>query len=61
MKHTISCSLLATVYLSRDEMEMDDQSFFSGDMPIRLPCPSFGGRLYLVRDTAAEKEADIAI
>ena len=42
-------------------MEMDDQSFFAGDMPIRLLCPSFGGRLYLVRDTAAEKEADIAI
>ena len=41
MKCTISWSLLATVYCSRDEIEMDDQSFFAGDMPIRLLCPSF--------------------
>ena len=32
MKCTMSWSLLATVYWARDEMEMDDQSFFAGDM-----------------------------
>ena len=37
MKCTISWSLLATVYWSRDEMEMDGQSLFTGDML----CPSF--------------------
>ena len=42
MKCTISLSLLATVYWSRDEMEMDDHEiFFAGDMPICLLCPSF--------------------
>ena len=41
MKYTISWSLLATVYWSRDEIEMDDQSLFAGDIPIRLLCPSF--------------------
>ena len=41
MKCTIPWSLLATVYWLRDEMEMDDQSFFVGDMPIRLLYPSF--------------------
>ena len=41
MKCTISWTLLATVYWSRDEMEMDDQSFFAGDMSIRLLCLSF--------------------
>ena len=41
MKCTISGSLLATVYWLRGEMEMNDQSFFAGDMPIRLPCLSF--------------------
>ena len=41
MKCTISGSLLATVYWLRGEIEMDDQSFFAGDMPIPLPCPSF--------------------
>ena len=41
MKCAISGSLLATVYWLRGEMEMNDQSFFAGDMPIRLPCPSF--------------------
>ena len=33
--------LLATVSWSRDEMEMDDQYFFAGDMPICLLCPAF--------------------
>ena len=43
-------------------MEIDDKSFFAGDIPIRLLYPSFnGGRLHLVRDAAAEKEVDIAI
>ena len=41
MKCTISWSLPATVYWSRDEMELDDQSFFAGDMPMYLLCPSF--------------------
>ena len=40
MKCTISWTQLATVYWLRDEMEMDDQGFFVGDMPIRLLCPS---------------------
>ena len=41
MKCAISWSLLAAVYWSRDEIEMDDQGFFAGDMPIRLLCLSF--------------------
>ena len=41
MKCTISWSLLATVYWSRDDMEIDDHSFFAGDMPICLLYPSF--------------------
>ena len=41
MKFAISWSLLATVYWLRDEMEMNDQCFFAGDMPIRLLCPFF--------------------
>ena len=62
MRCTISCILLAAVYWSRDEMEIDDKSFFAGDIPIRLLYASFnGGRLHLVRDVAAEKEVDIAI
>ena len=40
MKCTISWSML-TIYWSRDEIEMDDQSFFPGDMPLRLLRPSF--------------------
>ena len=41
MKCTISWCLLATVYWYIDEIEMDDQSFFAGDMSICLLCPSF--------------------
>ena len=41
MKCTISWSLLVAIYWLRDEMEMDDQSFFAGDMRIHLLCPSF--------------------
>ena len=46
-------------------MEMDGQSFFAGDMSIPpylfyVP-PLIRGRLHLVRDTAVEKEVDIAI
>ena len=43
-------------------MEMDDQSFYAGDMPIRFLCPVLiRDRRHLVRDTDAENEADIAI
>ena len=60
MNCTVSWSLLATVYWLIEGMETDDQSFFAGDMPIRLLCPSFNkGRLHLVRDTVAEKDVDI--
>ena len=42
-------------------MEMDDQSFFAGDMPIRLLCPSFNKeQTPSLRYTAAEKEVDIS-
>ena len=37
---TVSWSPLATVYWSRDEIGMDDQSLFTGEMLIRLLCPS---------------------
>ena len=43
-------------------MEMDDQSLSAGDMPIRLLYPSFNkGQTSSQRDTASEKEDDIAI
>ena len=41
MKCTIFWSLLAALYWSGDEMEMNDKSFFAGDRAIRLLCPSF--------------------
>ena len=41
MKCAVSGNQLATVYWSRDEMEMDDQIFFARDIPIRLLSPSF--------------------
>ena len=41
MNCTVSWSLLATVYWLIEGMETDDQSFFAGDMPIRLLSPSF--------------------
>ena len=37
---TVSWRPLATVYWSRDEIGMDDQSLFTGEMLIRLLCPS---------------------
>ena len=62
MKRTISWRLLATVYWSRDEMEMDNQSFSAGDCPhVYYVPPLIRSRLYLVKDTATEKEVDIAI
>ena len=61
MTCTIPWSLLTTVYCSRDEMEMDDQSLSVGDMPIRLLYPSFNkGQTSSQRDTASEKQDDIA-
>ena len=62
MKCTISWSLPATLYWLKDEMEMNDQSFFAGDMLIHLLCPSLiKDRFHFVRDTAAEKELSLKI
>ena len=65
MRCTISWSLLAAVYLSRDEGEIGWLKFL---LESALECPYFyhvppllRGRLHLVRDTAREKDFDIAM
>ena len=65
MRCTTSWSLLATVYWSRDEHGIKWLKFLlqSG---LECPCvyyahPLLKSRLHLIRDTAAEKEFDIAM
>ena len=62
---TISWSLLATVYWSRDENGIGWSNFLR-ESALECPYvhhapPLLRNRLHLVRDTAAEKEFDIAI
>ena len=62
MKYKISWSLLATVYWSREEMEWMIKVFLLEICPyVYYVHPLIKGRLHLVRDTAAEKEVDIAV
>ena len=61
----ISWSLLATVYWLRDEDEIRWSKFIQ-ESALECPYiyytpPLLRGRLYLVRDTAAEKEFDMAM
>ena len=61
----ISWSLLATVYWLRDEDEIRWSKFIQ-ESALECPYiyytpPLLWGRLYLVRDTAAEKEFDMAM
>ena len=65
MRCTVSWSLLATVYWSSDEDGIGWSKFL---LKSALECPYFyhgapllRDRLHLVRDTAVEKEFDIAI
>ena len=63
--YTMPWSLLATVYWSRDGDEIGWSKLLL-DSALECPyvysaCPLLRGRLHLVRDTAAEKEFDIAI
>ena len=55
--------LKVIVYWSRNETELDDQSFY-WSLPLCVhtyASPLLRDRLHLVRDTAAEKEVDIGI
>ena len=65
MRCTISWSLLATVYWSRDEDEIGWSKFYLESALERsydyYTLSLLRSRLYLVRDTAAVKECDIAI
>ena len=65
MRCTISWSLLAIVYFTRDEDRIGLSNFF---LEFAFECPYvyyapplLRGSFHLVRDTAAEKESDIAI
>ena len=65
MRCTISWSLLAIVYFTRDEDRIGLWNIlleFSFECPyVYYAPPLLRGSLHLVRDTAAEKEFDIAM
>ena len=65
MRYTISWSMLSTVYWSRDEGGIGWSKFL---LEPALECsfvyyvaPLLRGRLYVIKDTATEKEFDVAI
>ena len=62
MRCTISWSLLGTVYLSRDKDGIGWWKVFAGVCPwMSIAAPLLRGKLYLVIDTAEEKEFEVAI